>query len=522
LPLLQAIAERPEAALHGGLAHLQAAEFLSETRLFPEREFAFKHALTHEVAYGSLLLERRRVLHARIVAAMEALAGDRVAEQVEHLAHHAVRGAVWDKALLYGRQAGAKALGHSAYQEALAFFEQVLEALRHLPMTRDTHEQAIDLRLDMRSVRSTLGRQREALQDLQEAETLAEALNDPCRQGRVSSALANYFASAGPHDQAIAYAQRALALAAASGDISTYVSAYNNLGHAYFAQGDYRQAIDYTRQAMAVLEGERRYEFWGAGRLPAVFSRTYLCYSLAEVGEFAEGIAVGETGLQLAEAVQHPRSLVMAYLGIGCLYVRKGELHPAVSVLERALGLCQEVELLWDFPNVANFLGSAYVLSGRVDEAVQLLERGVREQATQSARPMRPLRSLSEAHLLAGHLEEASTLAKYFLEGACTHRQRGHEAYALRLLGEIAARRDPLQIKLAEAHYRQALALAEELGMRPLQAHCHRGLGTLYAQTGQREQARTALSTAIALYHAMDMTFWLPETEAALAQVEGQ
>src|SRR5262249_37753871 len=100
------------------------------------------------------------------------------------------------------------------------------------------------------------------------------------------------------------------------------------------------------------------------------------------------------------------------------------------------------------------------------------------------------------------------------------HQERGNEAYALRLLGDIAARREPPQRAQAEAHYRQALALAEELGMRPLQAHCHRGLGTLYATIGRQEQARAELSAAIELYRAMDMTFWLPQTEAALARVE--
>ena len=133
MPLLQAIAELPEAALHRGLAHLQAAEFLYETRLFPELEYTFKHALTHEVAYGSLLQERRRALHARIVEALEALAGDRMAEQVERLAHHALRGEVWDKALAYCRQAGEKAMARSAYREAVGYFEQALSALPHLP-----------------------------------------------------------------------------------------------------------------------------------------------------------------------------------------------------------------------------------------------------------------------------------------------------------------------------------------------------------------------------------------------------
>jgi class 3 adenylate cyclase len=151
LPLLQAIAELPEAGLHGGLAHLQAAEFLYETRLFPEREYTFKHALTHEVSYGSLLQERRRALHACIVEALEALAGDRVAEQVDRLAHHALRSEVWDKALVYCRQAGEKAMARSAYREAVEYFEQALSALRHLPETRDTREQAIDLRLALRT-----------------------------------------------------------------------------------------------------------------------------------------------------------------------------------------------------------------------------------------------------------------------------------------------------------------------------------------------------------------------------------
>ena len=127
---------------------------------------------------------------------------------------------------------------------------------------------------------------------------------------------------------------------------------------------------------------------------------------------------------------------------------------------------------------------------------------------------------LGEAYLLAGRLDEAYAQAQHALEFSRAHKERGQEAYALRLLGEIHARHDPQEVEPAATHYRQALALAEELGMRPLQAHCHRGLGTLYATTGRQEQARTALSTAIEMYRDMDMTFWLPETEVALAQVD--
>ena len=149
--LLQAIAELPDEALHPGLTHLQTAELLYETSLFPERVYTFKHALTHEVAYSSLLQERRRVLHAQIVAALETLPGSREDEQVDRLAHHAFRGEVWDKALAYGRQAGEKAQAHSAYHEAVVCYEQALAALEHVPDSRAATEQAIDLRLALRS-----------------------------------------------------------------------------------------------------------------------------------------------------------------------------------------------------------------------------------------------------------------------------------------------------------------------------------------------------------------------------------
>src|SRR5262245_48443315 len=144
LALLRAIADLPEAALHQGLTHLQAAEFLYETRLFPEPEYTFKHALTHEVAYNSLLLERRRRLHTRLVEAIEALAPERAAEQVERLAHHALRGEIWDKAVTYCQQAGTRAYDRAAFREAVASFEQ---ALAHLPEDGHARGLAIDLRL---------------------------------------------------------------------------------------------------------------------------------------------------------------------------------------------------------------------------------------------------------------------------------------------------------------------------------------------------------------------------------------
>jgi tetratricopeptide (TPR) repeat protein len=214
--------------------------------------------------------------------------------------------------------------------------------------------------------------------------------------------------------------------------------------------------------------------------------------------------------------------VIQAYFSLGGLYLRKGDLPKAIPLLERGLELCHGANILNWFPTVAAALGYVYTLAGRVDEALPLLKQAVGQDVSMgiAAGHARRVSYLSEAYMLVGRIEEATDLAERALALAGDLKARANEAYALRLFGEIHVSREPPKVEQAEASYRQALALAEELGMRPLVAHCHLGLGRLYGQMGQVEQARAALSAAIALYRALDMTFWLPQAEVALAQVE--
>jgi tetratricopeptide (TPR) repeat protein len=275
---------------------------------------------------------------------------------------------------------------------------------------------------------------------------------------------------------------------------------------------------------MAFLDGVHRLERFGQVFLPAVQCQGRLAWCHAELGTFAEGRAFGEEGLRIAEAVAHPASIMMACWGIGLLSLHQGDLPRALPLLERAIGICQDVDLPAYFPWFAPALGAAYTLGGRVADAMPLLTQAMEwTNATGMIVPEAPCSlPLAEAQVLAGRLEEAQALAERTLALTCERQQRGYQAYALHLLGEIAAHRDPPDAALAEAHYQQALALADELGMRPLVAHCHLGLGMLYAKVEQREQARAEFSTAIELYRTMEMTFWLPQAEAALAQVEAR
>jgi predicted ATPase len=525
LALLQAIAEPPEDALHAAIGRLQAAEFLYEAGLFPELEYTFKHALTHEVTYGSLLQDRRRTLHRQIVETIERRSPDRLPEHVDQLAHHAVRGEAWGKAVAYLRQAGAKAFARSANREAVASFEQALSALSHLPETRETQEQAIDLRFELRNALVPLAEFRTIEGYLREAEALARTLDDQRRLGWVSAYMASYHLLTGAHAAHLhMFAQRVEAIGDALGDVPLQVAAQYYLLIACHLSGDYRGAEDCCRKLKQALHGERTRERFGLAQFPAVMSRAYLARALAERGVFDEGDAHGHEAIRIAEALDHPFSIIWACLGSAYLDSLRGDLSQAAHLLERAVAQCRDWNIAVWIPLATASLGHVYAGSGRLAEGIALLQQGLTafESTGNGFFHSLSVVQLGEAYLLAEQVEDALACADRAMRLARERGERGHEAWALRLLGEVASHHDRPDVPTAESHYQQAMALADALGMRPLQAQCHRGLGTLYAKVGRLEQARAELSTAIDLYRAMAMTCWLPQAEVALARVEGR
>ncbi|HSF30198.1 MAG TPA: AAA family ATPase [Candidatus Tectomicrobia bacterium] len=522
LSLLGDMAEILEEAFHTSLSRLQAAEFLYETHLFPEHIYTFKHALTHEVAYGSLLQERRRMLHARIVDALETPESARLADQVERLAHHAFRGEAWDKAVRYYRQAGLQAAARSVHREAVACYEQALAALTHLPEGHETMAQTIDLRCDPRNSLVPLGEFAQIGDYLRQAETLAEGLQDRRRLGRLSAYMAHYLWATVHHKRAVEVGQRARALATELGDLALHIIANHIVGYAYHDLSDYRPAMDLLRQNIALLEGDLIGERFGQPRLPAVESRCSLALCLGWQGAFAEARPLIQEADRLAEVADHPGSKVNASTYGGLVYLLKGDLYEAIPRLERGIALNRAMQIP-PSPAQLSFLAYAYTLADRLADALPLFEQSLERAAVIKFLPCNSLWIgwWGEASLMAGRFEEARQHAAHALEISQAQHERGYEAYALRLLGDIAAYGDSREVEAAEARYRQALALAEERGMSPLMAHCRLGLGTLYSRTGQSEHARAELSAAIGLYRAMEMTFWLPQAEAALAKVKG-
>jgi class 3 adenylate cyclase/tetratricopeptide (TPR) repeat protein len=514
--LLQAIAELSDEELNRALNRLQTAEFLYEARLFPDLEYTFKHALTHQVTYGSLLQERRRALHARIVAAIEGLYPDRLAEQVDRLAFHALRGELWDKGLSYFHQAGARNAARAGYREAVACFEQARVALGQLPQSRDTKEAAVSLCFDLRTAFNALGEYERVFDHLREAEGLAKSLDDQRLLGRVFSYMTQHFWLIGDQDRAVESGQQTLAIATALGDLALQVTINFYLGRAFLARGDYAQAIDLLKANTAMLEGDRVHERFGVAGFPSVLSRVWLAWSLAERGEFLEAVACADEALRIAEAGGHTFSLIGACFGAGLVSLRKGDLGRAIAMLERGLGLCRDWNIPVWFSYVASHLGCAYAQSGRVADSLTLLrqvvgqDRAVRRTVDYSLW----VAWLSEASLLADRMTDAADLARHALDLSREHNERGHHAWALRTLAEVSAHQAPPESETVE-RYRQAMALADDLGLRPLAARCHLGLGKFYRRTGKREESQEHLTVATAMYREMDMRFYLEQAEAA-------
>jgi class 3 adenylate cyclase/tetratricopeptide (TPR) repeat protein len=514
--LLQATAALAEDELRTAIGRLQAAEFLYETSLFPDFEYTFKHALTHEVTYGSLLQDRRRRLHGEIVAAIERLYPDRLGEHTERLGHHAFRAELWKTAVEYLRQAGHKALSRSAFREAVVAYEDALVAVQHLPESRKTQEQAIDLRLDVRMPLQALQRVSRILEHDHAAEAAARALGDERRLGRVSSGLANTLFITGDQAAAIVAASHALDIGRRLGDVATQATAVLRLGAIHYTTGEYAKAIAYLRQAVELTGGERLREQLGMSGIASVLARHWLARALAELGEFSDGLAVAREGLDINLSTENVAGLPAAHSAIGYVLLRRGEFAEAHVPLARAVEVGRTAEVLnWGTLSLG-LLGLQRALTGQLAEGVALVERAISLAEERGERFPLPLLKgwLGEAQLAAGDPEAARRSGEASLEMARAQSQRGTEAWAWRLLGEVAAATGPPGILEAETAYGRALARASDLSMQPLAAHCHLGLGKLYRRVGDRTKAEEHLSLAATMYREMDMRFWLEKAQA--------
>jgi class 3 adenylate cyclase/tetratricopeptide (TPR) repeat protein len=450
---LRAIAGLAEDDLAQGLASLQSAEFIYEARLFPEVEYTFKHTLTHEVAYASLLHERRRVLHAKVVDAIETLHPDALAEHRDRLVHHAFRGELWSKAIAH-------------------------------------------------------------LRDLVEVAS-PEQIDDVMGKGPESPGQLWWM---GEHERALKAAERDLAVAASFGNFGMRVVSSCRLAQANHALGNYPRAVDLLRQVVASLHGDLVRERFGMVAFPSVWARSWLAWTLAEMGEFTDAEVVAEEASAIAGSADHAYSRFQALFGRGVLSVIQGRLDQAIPALEEGLVLARLESIPFSAPFITAPLGAAYLLGGRIDAGLTLLEQTVDWAVSMRLVANHALRLswLGQAHLLAGRRDAAREQAHHALRVAEERGERGQQAYVLRLLAAIEAEAETPDVPAAEAAFQRAHDLAETLGMRPLATHCLLGLGRLHRRAGNADLAREHTGAAMTSFAGMGMTLWAERARAAL------
>jgi class 3 adenylate cyclase/tetratricopeptide (TPR) repeat protein len=518
LKLLEAATGTSPERLRAALRRLDAAQLLYETGQPPAIEYAFRHALIHDVAYGTLTHVKRRDLHARILEAVEVLAGDRQIDYVEQLAHHARIGEVWARATDYLYQAGTKAFERSANREAVTWFEQALEALRHLPETAPTLTRAVDLHLGLRNSLTLLGEHDRTLGHLREAQTLAERVGDPFRIGRVLSFQVNVLALLGQHDAAIEVGHRARNVSAALEDLPLRIATDQYVGRAHLYLGDFFEAIGLFEGIVRALNGARERDHVGLPVLPSVFARSHLIEALAEVGRFAESERYCDQTRAIVATTKHTDTLWWAHHARGLHHLAKREIEPAVEAHKQAHDLAR----LHDMPvyraRSAAELARAWSLGGHTAEALPLAASAMAEMTsrTQTTTYSIVLLLLGSVSLNAGEHVHAAEHVTRALGLFRKRRERAHEGNALCMLGDIAATRERPDLSAAETHYRRASSLAEELGMRPLAARCMLKIGLLLRASGQPDKAVQALRAARDGFRELELGPELSQSEAEL------
>ena len=513
--VLQAITELSEEALHRGLAPLQAAEFLYETGFFPVREYTFKHALTHDVAYGSLHQEWRCMLHARTVEALEALYADRLGEQVERLAHHALRGEVWAKAVTYCQQAGARAFDRAAFREAVAYFEQALQAL-DAPARGRRHPGAghrAPPRFGTPAGRTgrawaaprPVGRGRGPGPGARRSGPAGTGAgpDGQCTQDDGRPRRRHCGGPAGPRARGRARRQR---LAGAS---------IPYLGQAYYAIGDFGRAAELLRRNVEAADR-------ASGRPSTdlrIQSRAWLARTLSELGAFAEGRRHGEEALRLATLEGRGTTPIMAHACLGTLYLAQGDLEHAIRVLEQGLALCRASGYRDWLRAIAAGLGCAYALQGRLAEGRALLEEAISEGIRMGALQIIPSGSHGSARSVVWRdaaRRPGSTRARRSTWPGSTRSVGTRRSRCTSLAPSMPTPTPPMPGRPKPTTNRP--------WPWPRNSACARSRPTATSASARcmrrsADASRPApLSAAIDLYRAMDMTFWLPQAEAALTK----
>ena len=510
LDVLADMVGRSPEELENMLSSLQAGELVYQTSLAP-KAYTFKHALTHEVAYGSLLSEQRRDLHAKAMHAIERTSRERLEEQIETLARHALLAEDWEKAVAYLRRAGLSAALRSTYSEAETWQRQALGALARLGETTARKELGIDLRLELYTAILAQGDHTPVFTVLEEARQLATAIASDNRLARIEGYLAHAYWWIAEYQTALERAELSIAISRKLKRTGLETLGLIALGWTHEAQGRFDDAKRALESALVIIDAMPVRGRVNTGEpLASVVVLAWLATCASEMGNFDEGERLADEAIRRAEEADHPWSRACAYHALGSLLANRGRVRDGIAVLERGQRLCTSQGVRAWAMTTAWALGHAYVLADDVVRGMSLLEDAARQATNDHCLSRQSVRVawLAEAQFRLGHRAHAISLGQEALALSRRHIDPPAEAEVLRILGDFAGATGDYASQIA--HYRQALSIAKAHGLRPLQARCHLAMALApqsKADTGANDTAERAVSFAEAatLTEAMGM-----------------
>jgi predicted ATPase len=497
--LLEAIADQPQEKISQGLARLQAAEFLYETSLFPEVEYTFKHALTHEVGYGSLLQERRRVLHVRIVETIERLYPDRLSEHIELLAHHASRGELWEKAVEYLHQAGKKAGSRSATREAIAYFKQALEILGHLPQDQQTIEKAINIRVDLGpALIATSGFPApEVEENYTRARTLCERLGETLQLFPVLWGLARMHDTRGELKEGQVLAEQLLDLARRARDPALLLEAHHELWANLSALGELTSARLHVEEGFKLydLRNHRQHAFLYGGHDPGVCCAYHTADILWQLGYPDQALEKSRDSLTMARELSHAATMSSALSFAAWFQQCRGDRQAVKAHVEENTALATE-QGFSPRRAMSDFLRGWLLVEegdseGGITQMSNLLGpagRGVSGRWMANCGAL-----LGEVLKKSGRVSESLNVVTECLTRTLVSGGRYYEAELFRIKGELLLAQSPTNKQQAEACFREGLKIARGKSAKSLELRAAMSLSRLWYDQGKKAEARQLL-----------------------------
>jgi class 3 adenylate cyclase/tetratricopeptide (TPR) repeat protein len=507
--ILQSVADLPEPEVEARLSGLERAGFLrrGSAGLF------FEHMLTRDVAYETLLKSRRKALHQSVFEAMES----RGEGQTHLLAHHALQGELWSKALQYQLQAAHRALEISAYTEASRLLEQALKTLDRLPRNPEFMTRGIDVRLALRAaLAAATGGFSRIKQLVGEAKAMAIEIGDNHRLGVIAISEAAAHNHLGDCHSAIAAGRLAQSMAQKLDDAGMAMSARIFVGQAHLWQGELSEVFSELADRASWTRGALRHRRFGTTGTGSVICLGILAAAEAFAGRFRDAVTFAEDAVTIAQETGRPYDLALSSWYLGRVLSYQGRMSAALGVLQDTRRVCETMDVHYFAPAAAMLIGAVEVESGQVSAGIELLSTAMATQKASSVLQGEVWCAtyLGFARLCEGDLRAAAALGASAMEIASAHSFGIVEVMAERLLGATEGRVDSLT--QADQHFDRAIARAEALGLRPELAHCRLERGLLLRDLFRPEEARAELDRAAQLYTEMDMGFWRAKAVSAL------